>query len=316
MTLSLDNAVSFIGIDWGTTHRRACLLDGDGQVVHEEHDDDGALACTGRFAESLCTLLQRLGPLPNDVPIVMAGMVGSAMGWQEVPYAEARTPLRDLARQLAPVRDAPVGARWWIVPGMRWVEAASGQVDVMRGEETQLLGASQTLGAAGGAGCCVLPGTHSKWVRLEAGVVQSLRTFMSGELFALLRERGTLSAAMKTTPAESALDRPAFARGVADATHGALSHTLFGARARVVTGQMPAEAASAYVSGLLIGSEWHEHARSTHRGDTVRLIGEPALAQLHVHCAELLGCRAEVLDVRAVQHAAWRTLQRSLETTP
>jgi hypothetical protein len=67
------------------------------------------------------------------LPIVMAGMVGSASGWQETPYLDLRIALEDLPRHLLAVRDS---ADCWIVPGY-----ASGgpDVDVMRGEETQLL---------------------------------------------------------------------------------------------------------------------------------------------------------------------------------
>lgn len=301
---------AFIGIDWGTTHRRASLLDAAGQRLREQHDDQGALACAGRFAESLQAMLAAWPPA--DAPVVMAGMVGSALGWQEVPYADAAVPLRDMGRRLVPVRDARAGQRWFIVPGIRWGDA-QGRVDVMRGEETQLLGALHLLGQSADDGCYVLPGTHSKWVDLRAGSVATLRTCMSGELFALLRERGTLSTAMKASAADAEPDARAFARGVADAAEGVLSHTLFGARARVVTGAMRAEDAASYISGLLIGSEWHEHARTGDRR-VVRVIGEPALAQLHLQCAELLGLRAEALDARAVQLAAWQALRESMGT--
>lgn len=303
---------AFIGIDWGTTHRRASLLDDHGQLLAQQHDDQGALACAGRFGESLQALLAQWPG--GGVPVVMAGMVGSALGWQEVPYVDAATQLRQLGARLSPVRDAPAGRRWAIVPGVCW-RGDHGSVDVMRGEETQLLGALQMLGDAGDGGCYLLPGTHSKWVTLRDGAVASLRTCMSGELFGLLRERGTLSGAMKTTPADAEPDPVAFARGVADAAEGVLSATLFGARARVVTGAMPAEDAAAYVSGLLIGSEWHEYLRhDASRGGVVRVIGEPALARLHAQCATQLGRKVELLDARAVQLAAWQALHESMET--
>lgn len=299
---------AFIGIDWGTTHRRASLIGAAGELLRESHDDQGALACAGRFAESLRALLAAW-PEAADVPVVMAGMVGSALGWQEVAYVDATVPLREM--RLVPVRGAPAGRRWFIVPGVCW-RGAQGRVDVMRGEETQLLGALHLLGPSADDGGYVLPGTHSKWVQLRSGAVDTLRTCMSGELFALLREKGTLSAAMKAAPSDAEPNLQAFARGVTDAAEGVLSHTLFGARARVVTGAIKAEDAAAYVSGLLIGSEWHEHAR---RGDrsVIRVIGEPALARLHLQCAELLGLRAEALDAHAVQVAAWQALRELME---
>jgi len=297
----------FIGIDWGTTHRRATLLDAQGQVLAQRSDADGTLACAGRFQASLAALLQGWTDVDASVPVVMSGMVGSAIGWQEVPYLDAATPLTQLGRHLAPVRDAPQGRRCFIVPGCRWRDA-DGDVDVMRGEEVQLLGALQLLGPGAADGLYVLPGTHSKWVELRDGCVRWLRTYMTGELYALLREKGTLAAMMQAGEADA--DRQMFAQGVADVGEFALSHSLFGARARVVTGALPAAAASAYVSGLLIGAEWKDLARLTERpAAPIRLIGDPRLAAHHAACAYQLGEAADVLDVQAVQLAAWQALR-------
>jgi len=303
------SASSFIGIDWGTTHRRASLLGANGEQLAQQHDAQGALASAGRFGAALDELLAAWPDLAVDTPVVMAGMVGSALGWQEVPYLDAAEPLRELPAHAVPVQGAAAGRDWRLVPGLRW-RGERGQVDVMRGEETQLLGALQLLGPEADDGCYVLPGTHSKWVQLQGGRIRSLRTCMSGELFALLRQQGTLSAAMQAAPADAEPDPQAFAAGVADAAEGVLSHTLFGARARVVTGAMPAAAAAAYVSGLLIGAEWHDQARlGALSGGPVRVIGEPALAVLHERAATQLGHGVESLSAKAVQLAAWQAFQ-------
>ena len=309
-------ATAFIGIDWGTTHRRAALIAADGTLVAERADGEGALACKGRFRESLEALVAAWPEADPSLPVVMAGMVGAAIGWQAVPYLEAGTPLSTLARQLTPVAEAPAGRRWFIAPGY-CVRGASGEVDVMRGEETQLFGALHLLGPNAADGCYVLPGTHSKWVRLQAGRIAELRTYMTGELFALLRQHGTLASAMQTAGADDAAgmkhdsvaDSPDFLRGVADAaTYPVLTHALFGARARVVTGALAPGAAAAYVSGLLIGAEWADAQRQASRDEPVRVIGEPALAALHAACAHHHGRRLESLDARQIQLAAWRGL--------
>lgn len=306
-----NRAPAFVGIDWGSTHRRACLLDDEGGLLARQHDDQGGMACKGRFEQALNDLLVGWPQVRAELPVVMAGMVGSAMGWQEVPYVDARTPLRALTAKRVAVRGAPPGRRWSIVPGLVW-RGEGDRVDVMRGEETQLLGALQLLGSRGEEGCYVLPGTHSKWAWLRGGAVHRLQTWMTGELFALLRAHGSLAAAMHAAPHHAEPDPQAFARGVADAAEGGLSHLLFGARARVVTGAMPAAVAAAYVSGLLIGSEWHALGRDSVAGP-VRVIGEPALAALHARCAAMLGHPVEVLDAQAVQLAAWRVLAATKE---
>jgi len=212
-------AIAVVGVDWGTTHRRAYGLNQDGHCVAEYSDDEGALACKGRFPQALQALLQSMQAKPRCV--ILSGMVGSALGWQVVPYVDGNVTLPELARHLAPVVEAsrpepgtdagsaqnlPVPVT--IVPGY-CVRAAAGQPDVMRGEETQLLGA-HCLGHSDG--WFVLPGTHSKWVELRAGKVLQLRTYMTGELFDLLGHHGTLAAAAGS--AEAPWDETAFSQGV------------------------------------------------------------------------------------------------------
>jgi 2-dehydro-3-deoxygalactonokinase len=296
---------AFIGIDWGTTNRRAALISASGELLAQHVDDVGALSCGGRFPDALAQVLAAFPQAGADVPVVMAGMVGSAIGWQVVPYLRGDTPLDELGRHLAPVLEAPAGRRWAIVPGYSLADADGG-VDVMRGEETQLFGALRLLGANAADGYYVLPGTHSKWVRLRQGRIVELRTYLTGELFALLRQHGTLASALQGSKAAVDAADPAFARGVRDAARRpTLSHALFGARARVVTGALAPEAAAAYVSGLLVGAEWADAGVAD---GPVRVIGAPSLGTLHAAAAAQLGHALEQMDDRAVQLAAWRAL--------
>src|SRR5436305_780546 len=98
---------AFIGLDWGTTHRRAALISTTGELMEERSDGEGALACRGRFQAALEALLADWPQAQGPLPVVMAGMVGSAIGWQVVPYLDAATPLSDLGRHLVPVDGAP-----------------------------------------------------------------------------------------------------------------------------------------------------------------------------------------------------------------
>jgi 2-dehydro-3-deoxygalactonokinase len=303
----LNTDIVMVGVDWGTTHRRAYGLDANGHCIAEHADAEGALACKGRFPQALQALLEALNAQPQAV--LMAGMVGSALGWQVAPYADAGVALTALPGHLYPVSDAPGPAKCSIVPGY-CVRDAAGQPDVMRGEETQLLGAC-CLGNH--TGWFVLPGTHSKWVELREGRVVQLRTYMTGELYELLSTHGTLAAAVVT---QSDWDPAAFSTGVLAATDGALSHQLFGCRARVVSGDMPAAQARAYLSGLLIGSELQDIRRQMRNGPshdgqgasplplTVRLIGTPALAQIYQNAAKLLEVQLELVDARSAFIAA------------
>jgi 2-dehydro-3-deoxygalactonokinase len=285
-----------VGVDWGTTHRRGYAMAADGRCIAEHADGDGMLAARGRFPAALDALLAALGVEGTDVPVLMSGMVGSAQGWVEAPYLDPQVPLSHLCQHLVDVLSR--GRRIRIVPG--YCLRRGEHVDVMRGEETQLLGAV-ALGHADG--WFVLPGTHSKWVHLRAGVIDDFATFMTGELFALLGSQGTLAVAA----AAADVDSPgAFAAGLHAPPDAALSHALFSCRARVVSGVMPAADMRSYLSGLLIGAEWHDLRRRCggQLPPAVTLIGVPALAARHADAAQAFGIRLHCLEPRAAYLAA------------
>jgi 2-dehydro-3-deoxygalactonokinase len=298
-----------VGVDWGTTHRRGYALAANGRCLAEHADADGMLAARGRFEASLDTLLQALNATGPQVRVLMSGMVGSAHGWVQAPYLNPEVPLRDLGQHL--LRVPGTARRVEIVPGIALKTA--GAVDVMRGEETQLLGAA-LLGHDDG--WFLLPGTHSKWVRMAQGRVADFATFMTGELFDLLGRHGTLAAAAGADPTTAEMHHPAaFVQGLNNGSDVALSHALFGCRARVVTGELPPEQARAYLSGLLIGAEWHELRR---RGAgqlpaSVTVIGAPHLAARHAEAAYAFGVTLHHLEPGQVYKAA---LAHLLTTSP
>jgi 2-dehydro-3-deoxygalactonokinase len=186
------------------------------------------------------------------------------------------------------------------VPGYCY-RGEDGDVDVMRGEETQLLGA-QALGQ--GDGWVVLPGTHSKWVLLRDGATERFFTFMTGELFAALAAGGTLAPLIAAGDAAGRVDDGAFAAGVAAARLRApLSNALFGVRARVVAGVMPAAQARDFVSGLLIGAEFIA-ARELNAPASLTLLGSPALTVRYASAAALFGMAVETSDAESLYTSA------------
>lgn len=292
-----------LGIDWGSSNRRAYVLDADGKLLHRHEDDAGILHVAGDFEASLQNLLHMLGLQRAD--IVMSGMVGSRNGWREAPYLSVEQPISSLHDALMEVETALPGVRCRLVPGYRYIDP-HGTPDVMRGEETQVLGAL-TLSAAG-HGWFLLPGTHSKWVRIEDGEIAEFLTFMTGELYALLSQHGTLSKAM--TQQQSVPS--AFEAGLHAARHGEFTHMAFCCRALVVTDMMPAAHASSYLSGLLIGTELHnilQRAGNSVGGDApVQVIGSPALAARYLGALEMLGIGARAWQPDEVYVAALRAL--------
>ncbi|GAB3246983.1 2-dehydro-3-deoxygalactonokinase [Chitinimonas naiadis] len=290
-----------IAIDWGSTHRRAYAFDPAGQLLCRHADAQGVLAVRTDFEQSLVQLLDLLGAGPQ-CQVLLSGMIGSRAGWVEAPYLPTPVDMHRLSSLLLPVPCAR--ARVQIVPGV----CDDAGPDVMRGEETQLLGAWLAEAADG---LYLLPGTHSKWVLVQAGQVHRLHTFMTGELFASLRQHGTLAAIL----GQRADIWPAFDAGLADAAlQGAASRLLFGIRAAVLRQRYDADEALSYLSGLLIGMEWADPLVQTMTVDQpLRLIGDPALAALYRRAAAYWQLPLNCLDPDAAYIAAARKLLQLTE---
>jgi 2-dehydro-3-deoxygalactonokinase len=292
-----------LGVDWGSSNRRAYLADAAGACLATHADDQGMLAVRPDFAGSLAALLADMHVDP-DIPVIASGMVGSAQGWREVPYLDIGVPLEALPDHMVRVDDPRAGRPCLIVPG--YVQRGE-HVDVMRGEETQLLGAV-ALGRRDG--WFVLPGTHSKWVQLEDGVIHRIATFMTGELFAMFSAHGTLAPLMTGDDD----DDGAFVAGLEQARRGApLSNALFGARARVVSGAMPAARTRSFVSGLLIGTEFVAAVGLASSAVPPTCIGSPALRARYARAANYYGMTLSGLDPDRVYCAA---LARFIDRIP
>jgi 2-dehydro-3-deoxygalactonokinase len=295
-----ESTPPLLGIDWGTSNRRAYLFDAQGALIRRHEDDCGILKVAGGFEASLRDLLQTLEIDRADV--LMSGMVGSRNGWREAPYLSIDQPLSRLDDALMDMSTAIPNVRCRVVPGYRYVDP-HGTPDVMRGEETQVFGA---LASGAPDGWFLLPGTHSKWVRVEDGKVLELLTFMTGELYALLSKHGTLANVMK----EHESVPQAFQAGLEAARRGAFTHMAFCCRALVVTDAMPAEHAASYLSGLLIGTEIHDIVKRT--GDQMRapvqIVGSPSLAARYQNALEILGLSSAVWDPDDIYVAAMRSL--------
>ena len=144
--------------------------------------------------------------------------------------------------------------------------------DVMRGEEVQIFGALQLAGRD--SATLVLPGTHSKWVQVQAGRVTQFSTFMTGEVYALMSQHSILT---KTLDLNGAWDADIFLQGLDHSLQpGSVLHKLFAVRTLGLFERLPAAALPSYLSGLLIGEELRGQAVSTDTGP-VLLIGSDAL---------------------------------------
>lgn len=273
-----------IAIDWGSSSLRAYRLDDDGTIVDQRRADAGVLSCGGRFAEVLARQIDGW----DDARIMMCGMVGGRGGWLEVPYVACPAGEREIAAAITLLDDGAAifaGRDLRIVPGM--IDRNSSPIaDVMRGEETQILGLFDRLG--GGLHNVCLPGTHSKWVLVRDRAVSSIHTAMTGEAYALFRTHSVLARLM---PAEDPLfDAAAFDEGLRrSGDAGGLLHHLFGVRTARLFDMVSDAQSPSYLSGLLIG---HEIRAQAPRPELVHLIGNDRLLAVYAHALHTFGIEA------------------------
>lgn len=325
------SSAGLIGLDWGTTSLRAYRMDATGQVLETRQrpwgimrlpQPDGAPASATAgfelaFAESCGDWLDAAPTLP----VIACGMVGSAQGWKEAAYLDVPLPLTRIGEQLtvierrSPTSRTPVH----VVPGLI---QRLGLPNVMRGEETQVLGAVAGLGDAGSDGELLigLPGTHSKWVSVSteagpSGAVQGARvtrfeTFMTGEVYAALRGHTILGRTMSDASTE---DPAAFERGlrVAGGPEGAAGplSTIFSTRTLGLIGALPPTSQADYLSGLLIGHEiaaLAELLRARQARPRFLLCGEPDLCRRYTQALLHHGLSEPTWAEQATARGLWR----------
>jgi 2-dehydro-3-deoxygalactonokinase len=291
-----------IGLDWGTTSLRAYRLGTDGRTLSRREMPRGILMIEpdGFPAALHAAVGDWIGQ--GETRVVMCGMVGSRQGWVETPYIDCPAGLDGLAA--AAVRVPFDGAELRIVPGLSW-RGEHDAPDVMRGEETQILGALPALGGAEATVC--LPGSHSKWARVSDGRVLGFATHLTGEAFSALSGHTILARMMNT----SAPFHPGgFARGVARAKQpGGLLHHLFGLRAASLFDEIEEDEAASFLSGLLIG---HEVAAALEGGvaPPVVLIGAAALTARYAAALDAFGVPHRSADADAAARGLARIAER------
>ncbi len=267
-----------IGVDWGTSSFRAYRMTDDGAVRDSVAAPRGVLQIEpGGFAAELRTRVSAWLAV-GETRVLLAGMIGSRQGWIEAPYLPCPAGLGEIAAALVPVEFVD-GVQVRLVPGLSAADA-DGTPEVMRGEETQIVGAST------GAGLLCLPGSHAKWARVEQGRIAGFATYMTGEAFAALRGGTILGRMMSGEPD----DADGFARGVRRSGEaGHLLHQLFGVRTLGLFGRLAERESPAYLSGLLIG---HELRAACPAGTDVTLVGSGPLCAWYARALEICGSRA------------------------
>ncbi len=271
---------TFTGVDWGTSAFRAARVV-DGLAERRIAASEGALSVPpGGHADALKRLLA--GWPPNG-PIVLSGMVGSRQGWREAPYAPCPADAAALAAKSVRWREPGLGDIV-LLPGVT-VRDPGGAPDVMRGEETQIFGAMNALGVRDGV--FILPGTHSKSADVRDGQIEGFATFMTGEIYGVLKAHSVLGRLMSEDPGDGAGFALGVGHGAQAGPPGALLHRLFATRTLGLFNDLPAAELDDYLSGLLIGAELAASLPAGSRGGFV--VGADALTHRYQKAAQLLG---------------------------
>jgi 2-dehydro-3-deoxygalactonokinase len=294
---------ALIGIDWGTTTARAYRFDAEGSIVAEHSAALGVQKIEGgRFGDALKALLA--GEIPAGAPLIACGMIGSRQGWLEAPYLQCPVDFAAMAHGLTRISDPPLA----IVPGLICRDAED-IPDVMRGEETQIFGAlEQNLSRQ----LVVLPGTHCKWALIEESRIETFATFMTGELYSVLREHSILGRL-----ATAGTDSTAFGRGIRTSLRAgaAPSHDLFSARTLALTGELAPDGVSDYLSGLLLGEEfaaahaWMERIGA--RALSITLVGEAMLCERYRAALTIAGIDARIGPIDAAARGLWKLARQA-----
>ena len=289
---------ALVGIDWGSTRLRVHLVAGDGTRLESRASAPEAKTGAqhlidrgGRPADFEAVLAHLAGDwLDLALPRLMCGAVGSERGWRAAPYVGCPAGLAEVAAALTRVKTSVYG-EIGLVPGCN-AGFTDGEPEMMRGEETQVLGLLG--GDAAPPELVILPGTHSKWVSLASGRITGLRTYLTGELRAHILGAGCL---VPPPEVNQIGDAAALREGAALAAgSGALSRLLYAGRARRLAGRLPAEHVAAFLSGVLIGQELEDEAATLTGTARVALVASGAAAETYGTLLADRGVRPERHD--------------------
>ncbi len=266
----------FLSCDWGTSFFRLRRVRSDnGKVVAELREPFGVRSFTQKyganpteertaayadfFRQKIVELYKNDLP-PGKIVAVISGMASSSLGWRELPYAPLPFCLDGSSARVVTI-DLKISDSRNV--RARLISGACSDRDIMRGEETEIIGLLHDgkYQAVSKNGIIILPGTHSKHVRVQNNLVVDFRTFMTGELFDALSNHTVLRATLITmnigpeTSLHDVRSRTAFLEGVCAANESGLAPNLFQVRTRSVLKNVSPELNRSFLSGLLIGAE-------------------------------------------------------------
>lgn len=287
-----------IVVDWGTSVLRAWLLKADNTVVESLQSEQGISVVSADHEQVLDSFVSSWVEQYGKLLVIAFGMVTSRNGWHEVPYVICPANAQSLAAGVVRKRTEQ-GLTVYLLPGV-CDHAMQPFADVMRGEETQIIGFNEFAN-----GVVVLPGTHSKWVRVQNASIEKFQTFITGELFGLLTQHGFV---VSSDQKAQTINESVFELGIntakscQPAANNMLSQ-LFSVRTGVLAGNLNTSDTTEYLSGLLLGQEFMQAASAGwyRPGDCIGIVGNDALSARYAYCAKLFDLSVHI----APEHVRW-----------
>jgi len=258
----------FLSCDWGASNFRLKLIDRSSsrtlagvaaprgiQSIHEawrkSEMPDRMTFYRMTIKNAISQLSEKYGEDLSGCPLVLSGMASSSIGMKELPYAKLPVSLNG---QGLIVEEIPASRDF--LHDLLLISGVQKSGDVMRGEEMQAIGWHKMQDVTLPEYLLILPGTHSKHLRIKTGKIVDFQTYMTGELYQVLKNHSMLKNSVGPEQEWNARTQFAFANGVEAIQKGNLSNLLFSIRAKGLQGNLNKTEAAAYLSGLLIGNEF------------------------------------------------------------
>ncbi|MBE2893499.1 2-dehydro-3-deoxygalactonokinase [Spirabiliibacterium falconis] len=280
-----------IAIDWGTSSFRARTISYEGKIIDCISTNDGILNAAPHFEKVLFKHITHLQGYSDTLPIVMSGMIGSKNGWHEIPYITLPCDASTLAANILSIPNSH-NANIILIPG---VYKIGDDADVIRGEETEIVGAINALNLTDAS--MIITGTHSKVATIKNGKLVDFKTFLTGEMFYALRQSTILGAFKGEVDSYSIWFKKGVEKGFHSKHSGELLNHIFLARTNVLCGDLPPECSLSFLSGILIGSEI---GASDYKHDIIWIMGNGKLPQAYSNALQHLGFTVKIVPENTV----------------
>ena len=289
-----------LSCDWGTTSFRLRLVNvSDAAVLAEATNGKGIATVYETWLQSglpenersifykkiLKTAVSTLGyAVDNAVPLIVSGMASATIGMEELSYQSIPLLIKP-----GSLHTKKIAADKNFDHGILLVSGVHTNDDVMRGEETMLLGCDIDNEEY----LSIFPGTHSKHVVVKDGRLVDFKTFMTGEIFDLLANKSVLSKSIKNNDGQY---QTVFEAGVKAGANNNLLNIAFHVRTNALFKKYTPEENYHYLSGLLIGYELSE---IDDLKKNIRLVCEKQLGGKYLQAFKILSPQIKIENINA-----------------